>query len=799
MKTPSKFAPLEGLKALSTGPAMRFWEALKRWDSKYPFSHFLISLGLSTVVVLMTKHESAQDLLPSYREGDLARQTIRSQRDLEVVDTLATDNLRMEVFSRIPETYDLDRTNALVWIDRWSNLVKSLGTPTHVWDSMEQRLTLRFSAKEKEVLSRLSARHSKELELIGLAVFSPYVQTRIIEADLPPSKVGIEVVHLDGGRSERVGPLASQKYPTVTDVRTRILLSVEKLNIRPVSYGVGRAWASWSKADRVVLGEILAKFVRPNLTLNKKATEEKRSVALKEFKPLIQKLSRGEVIVREGERVTAREAAIIEELNKHKSRKPMSARWILESIFGGLVLWFLWLYLKRQHPNLFSSTKDSLVLISFFILSVAILKLLLIFELDVLSLHFTSIPAAFFLFLTPLLAPAMILRLLVGNIGALIFSALFALSAALLLPEGALWGLYIFAGCVLGIMSVARCQTRTDFYKAGAWSALGCGALAWALMLAWGGQLPDLSTISDLQEKTNTGTENMIWAFVGGFLGGWLSSGLSLAIIPLLESLLGYTTELKLLELARMDHPLLRELVLKAPGTYHHSIIVGSLAEAGAEAVGARALLVRVGAYYHDIGKIGRAEYFIENQTSGFNPHEHTKPQLSAKIIISHVKEGRALADRYRLGQSLIDFIEQHHGTSLVSYFYNKAKQEAAQPGSSVSPDEVREEDFQYPGPKPQSKESAILALADSCEAATRSLVDPTPARLQGLVRKIMNRALNEGLLDEADITVREVAMVEQAFLRILLSIHHNRIEYPDQEKGLPPQGGHLNLIKNAK
>jgi putative nucleotidyltransferase with HDIG domain len=290
-----------------------------------------------------------------------------------------------------------------------------------------------------------------------------------------------------------------------------------------------------------------------------------------------------------------------------------------------------------------------------------------------------------------------------------------------------------------------------------------------------------------------------LWAFLGGFCGGWLSSALSLAIIPLLESLLGYTTDLKLLELARMDHPLLRELVLKAPGTYHHCIIVGSLVEAGCESIGANALLGRVGAYYHDIGKIGRAEYFIENQTSGFNPHEHTKPALSAKIIISHVKEGRALAEKYRLGQSIIDFIEQHHGTSTVSYFYNKAKQEASQPGSNVSPDEVHEEDFQYPGPKPRSREAASMALADSCEAATRSLVDPTPARLQGLVKKIMTKSLNEGLLDEAEITLQEIAVVEQTFLRILLGIHHNRIQYPDQEKGLPPQTGHLNLIKNAK
>jgi hypothetical protein len=168
------------------------------------------------------------------------------------------------------------------------------------------------------------------------------------------------------------------------------------------------------------------------------------------------------------------------------------------------------------------------------------------------------------------------------------------------------------------------------------------------------------------------------------------------------------------------------------------------------------------------------------------NPHDQAKPALSAKIIISHVKEGKTLADQFGLGSAITDFILQHHGTSLVTYFYNKAKHEAAQPGSSIKPSEIREDEFRYPGPKPQSKESAILALADSCEAATRSLVEPTPARIEGMVSKIVSRAFSEGLLEEADITLREVGQVEKAFVRILLGIHHNRIQYPDQEQGLP-------------
>jgi putative nucleotidyltransferase with HDIG domain len=341
---------------------------------------------------------------------------------------------------------------------------------------------------------------------------------------------------------------------------------------------------------------------------------------------------------------------------------------------------------------------------------------------------------------------------------------------------------------LMGSLFIARCRTRTALHMAGFKTALVCGTVASLITLTWGAVLPQVgNVIPSVKEKFDLWTM-LLWSFMGGAIGGWLSSVLALTLTPLLESLLDYTTDLKLLELARMDHPLLKELVMKAPGTYHHSIIVGSLCEAACESIGANALLARVAAYYHDIGKIGRAEYFVENQSSGVNPHADKKPHLSARIIISHVKEGKLLAEEHKLGKDIIDFIMQHHGRSLVSFFYNKAKQDAAQPGSGMSPEEVNEEDFRYPGPNPQTRETAIMALADSCEAATRSLQEPTQARIEAMVTKIINKALAEGLLDEADITLSEVRLVSRAFMRILISIHHSRVAYPDQEKGLPPQ-----------
>jgi putative nucleotidyltransferase with HDIG domain len=466
-------------------------------------------------------------------------------------------------------------------------------------------------------------------------------------------------------------------------------------------------------------------------------------------------------------------------------------------------LWSLIIFVRRQQPQFLPRRKDALVGMGWIITSIAIFKLLLIFQMDILADYFVGVPAPFFLFLMPVAAPAMVLRLLMKPHHVLFFALVHALCIAFLLEKAYLFAAYVFVASMMGALFIAQATTRSTLHLAGFKTAIVSGLTGLCVALAWGGSFPILSVMDPrLALQDYSAIETGIWCLVGAMIGGWLSSVVALSLTPLMETLLDYTTDLKLLELARMDHPLLRDLVLKAPGTYHHSIIVGSLCEAAAESIGGNALLARVAAYYHDIGKIGRAEYFVENQSHGRNPHEGMKPHLSAKIIISHVKEGRNLAREYKLGEAITDFIMQHHGRSMVSYFYSKAQQEAAKPDSAMAPEEVSEEDFRYPGPNPKTKETAIMALADSCEAATRSLVDPTPARIEAMVHKIVNKALNEGLLDEADITLREVRLASKAFIRILLGIHHHRIEYPDQEKGLPQQNQnvtHITPLKTSK
>ncbi|HYL81264.1 MAG TPA: HDIG domain-containing protein, partial [Candidatus Acidoferrum sp.] len=265
-------------------------------------------------------------------------------------------------------------------------------------------------------------------------------------------------------------------------------------------------------------------------------------------------------------------------------------------------------------------------------------------------------------------------------------------------------------------------------------------------------------------------------------------------LLPLLEQSFGRTTNFTLLELSSLDEPMLKHLILTAPGTYNHSIMMGTLAEAAAEAVGANALLCRVGAYYHDIGKTRHPSYFIENQPDAVNRHDKLAPSLSRAIVMSHVKEGIEMARAYGLPEVLVDMIPQHHGTRLVSYFYHRAK-ETCDPDLQA----VKEEDYRYPGPKPQTREAAIIMLADAVEATTRSLTDPTPARIRGSVQKIINNIFVDGQLDECDLTLRDLHLIANSFVRILTGVFHHRVEYPAAEAQDPTRKRSENGDQPAK
>jgi hypothetical protein len=260
-----------------------------------------------------------------------------------------------------------------------------------------------------------------------------------------------------------------------------------------------------------------------------------------------------------------------------------------------------------------------------------------------------------------------------------------------------------------------------------------------------------------------------------GFLGAVIVAIIVSVTLPFFETLFDIATDIKLLELLDPNQPLLKELVYKSPGTYHHSIVIGNLAEAAAESIGENPLLARVGAYYHDVGKIRKPEYFIENQRVAENKHDRLMPSMSSLIIASHVKDGVEVAHEHKLPSEVIDIIQQHHGTSLITYFYQKAKE--LQPYVRIA-----EEDYRYPGPRPRTKVAAIVMLSDAVEAASRTLEDPTPQRIQALTNSVITRIFLDDQLSTCDLTLKDLRVIARSFNLILTGIFHHRIDYPGKE-----------------
>ncbi len=373
-------------------------------------------------------------------------------------------------------------------------------------------------------------------------------------------------------------------------------------------------------------------------------------------------------------------------------------------------------------------------------------------------------------YLLPIPAGAMLVTLLFDFHTALLFSFITGLLGGIWLGDATIT-LYFFIGSLTASFSTIRCKKRSDILKGGLLvSAVNVFTVSVIMLFS-----RDLASLS-LAEPVVTAS-----------LSGVLVAAIVSISLPLLEYLFKITTDISLLELLDLNQPLMKNLMITAPGTYHHSVIVGNLVEAAAEAVGVNPLLARVTAYYHDIGKIKMPEYFVENQAGSISKHEKLSPHMSSMILISHVKEGVELAKQYKLPRLVIDIIEQHHGSNLITYFYSKAKNDVGEPPS--------EEDYRYPGPKPQSRVAALVMLADAVEAASRVLKDPTAARIEALVDKIVNHVFIDGQLDDCELTLKDISSIKEHFTYILNGIFHRRIDYPGfdfnvEEKHAAPEGG---------
>jgi hypothetical protein len=354
----------------------------------------------------------------------------------------------------------------------------------------------------------------------------------------------------------------------------------------------------------------------------------------------------------------------------------------------------------------------------------------------------------------------MLVTVLINERLAIIFSVFVSLMIGFLFDTRVIMPLFSLVGSFFAIYQLSNARQRSAFFMTGLLLGLVNGLIIFSLSLF---------------------TENNLdWTFLlnllMGFLGGIASGIIVAGILPLFESMFKYTTDIKLLELGNLNQQIFQRMIIETPGTYHHSIIVASLVESAAEAIGANALLAKVSAYYHDIGKMAKPQYFIENQQTGENKHDKLSPKMSSLVIISHVKDGCEFAQQLKLGNPITNIIRQHHGTSLVTFFYDKAKKDPASSFNTLS-----DSDFRYPGPKPQTKEAALVLLGDVIEASSRTLADPTPSRINNLVHERIEKIFLDGQLDECELTLRDLNKIADSFNRILTGIFHHRITYPEQ------------------
>lgn len=474
------------------------------------------------------------------------------------------------------------------------------------------------------------------------------------------------------------------------------------------------------------------------------------------------RIQAGESIIRAGDRFKPWHATVIEGIRKTKDEMYAKTRTL--GVFAFLVFFLsILLYILQKERRTAVQPKDLLFMATLLMTMIAIEKSFLFTANAVRELMPVKLSPSSFYSLMPVVSGAMIAALILSFSAGVLFILANVMLAGLVLQGNLEFELFFLTSSLLGFQMMRNAKSRGRILEVGL--QLGLFNMLCLFML-------DLAN-NNLFSGAFTNEEFVI-RMVLALAGGFLNSLFVLILMPIFESAFNYLTPIKLLEYGSLNHPLLREMIVRAPGTYHHSHMVGTLAEAACEAIGTDSLFARVASYFHDIGKMRKTPYFVENQIPGENRHEGLAPSMSALIIVSHVKEGVDMAREHKLPQRIIDIIPQHQGTKLISYFYSKAK-EAEDPKIQV----VDEKDYRYPGPKPQTREAGVILLADTVEAATRALKDRSPARLEEVVRNMINKNFIDGQLDECELTLRDLNVIAKSFVRILIGVYHNRIEYP--------------------
>jgi len=710
-------------------------------------------------------------LIPDYHApGDIASRDIKSPRDLLVEDMPLTRAKREEAANAVPLIYDFDVAAGSQAIKRIRDglglLMQRQENPTPVelkefLPLLEADFGVPLTAEEYRPLLSLPLDHDLPVSVGDL--LRPVFERPIVanqQTFHEQQQKGLAVFDRNAGTE--LPPQLLEKASSLNDALADAKTQLGLLQI--------------SEAQRQTLLKVVQQQLRPNLVYNEEATQHRRQEARDQITPVLFQIKKGEMIVREGERITADQIMKLKAI-RDSGRDNRNFETVAGLLICTLLLLFVtYLFGKTNISKFHPDSRDLLFLSAVFIALFVLIKVS-IFIATGMGNTFAYVDSSAYFYAIPFAMGAMLVRIVLNSETALLFTLCFTLLAGVLFGNSLMIVLFILAGSLVGAHGVRHCQQRTTLYRAGLWIGLTNMTLILGTHLLAGRSFELL----------------LLWKLGFGFFGGLFSAVFVNGTIPLVESVFKYTTDIKLLELANMNSPVLRNLMIEAPGTYHHSILVGNLAESAAEAINANPLLARVAAYYHDIGKIKKPLYFIENSGGQRNKHDKLAPSMSALILTSHVKDGLELAREHKLGSELIDIIQQHHGTTLIKFFYDRAKSQS-DPGVQ----QVAERDYRYHGPKPQTREAALIMLADAIEAASRTLTDPTPARIQGMVQKLINNIFIDGQLNECDLTLKDLNLIARSFNRVLSSSFHHRVDYPEpvhivREKN---EGGDKSVVK---
>ena len=708
----------------------------------------IVSLAVALIVLsLLCSIQPGQSARVLYPAGEIAARDVMADRDLLVEDAQATQARRDRALALQPMVFDLSKQALESFRNESLGLLDEINK-RGLDDAGLEIVRIGFNERHLSDISGTAFRTlaSAQVQEYMLNKLIPWMESALSNGVIADMRL---LANTDNAAIVR-------DLDSGTEVLRTQAGGLSDLRMFKVALGRKlRSETSLNQRAKVVLQEVMPLMVVPTLAVNQDITNQRNADMLAAVEPVFYKVKTGEVLVRAGDMVTHEQQLKLQALYS-------SAPDVIDiNMFGGCMLLGAFLLLglfvtPSGTKGTVLCTKDqhliALLLVGFGVFAWGILWVLSAMS-SVSAVHLLA-------FAFPVAGGT--------GLAALIFAARRYCTVGLLLSffitlifrgDLALFFFY-FMSSMTNTWLVLRAQNRQDVV----W---GCVPLfVWMLITGIGAAL--CMRIELVQ---------MPLLVVALFVNAVLSLFLLFAFSPVIEMMMGYTTRFRMMELMNLEHPLLQELMMNLPGTYHHSLVVSNLVEAAAGAVGANSLLCKVAALYHDVGKISRPEYFVENQFGGPNPHDKLSPAMSALILFAHVKKGVETAEEYRLGTEISDIIQQHHGTRGAMFFYNKALKLGENPSL---------QDYSYPGPRPQSKEAAIVMLADSVEASTRTLVDPTPARIRTHIETIVKGIYSEGQLDESDLAFRDLNKIIDQFVRIITGQFHQRIAYPEAVKPKP-------------